>query len=82
MIPEHVIALAIVLCVAWALMRWGAMLFTLYALVRLWVGEWGEAMLAFGFVCLLDHAKAYASWIHWNAEGRDAWLKQRGNRFR
>lgn len=82
MIPEHVIVLATILCVAWALVRWGAILFTLYALARFWVGEWGEAALALGFACLIDHVKAYASWIHWNAEGRDAWLKRRRTRFR
>ncbi|PZO47800.1 MAG: hypothetical protein DCF16_17220 [Alphaproteobacteria bacterium] len=76
MIPEHILVVTAALCALYVLMRWGPPLLLLYALARLWVGEWGEAMLAFALACLIEHANAYASWIEWNAHGRDAWLRR------
>jgi hypothetical protein len=77
MIPEHVLIVAAALCALWVLFRWGPPLLLLYAVARLWVGEWGEAILAFVFAVLIEHANAYASWLEWNAYGRDAWLRRR-----
>jgi hypothetical protein len=65
------------LVIAWIIFRWGAMLLTLYALARLYAGEWGEAVLALLVAFWLDLSRASASWIDWNVHGRDVWLKQR-----
>jgi hypothetical protein len=78
MIPEHILNVAVAFCALWVLLRWGPPLLLLYAVARLWVGEWGEAMVAFVFAVLIDQANAYASWLEWNAYGRDAWLRRQG----
>jgi hypothetical protein len=75
-IPEHILIVAAALCALWVLFRWGPPLLLLYAVARLWVGEWGEAMAAFVFAVVIDHANAYASWLEWNAHGREAWLRR------
>lgn len=75
-IPQHVLVVAAALCALWVLIRWGAPLLLLYAVTRLWVGEWGEAMLAFVFAILIEQGNAFASWLEWNAHGRDEWLRQ------
>lgn len=77
MIPDHIATLAIVFIVAWAVIRWGAAIFTLYALAHFFAGEWGEAALALLIATWLGVVKGCASWFHWNAHGREAWLQQR-----
>ena len=76
MIPEHILTVAAALCALWVLFRWGPPLLLLYAVARLWVGEWGEAIIAFLFAILIELANGFASWLEWNAHGRDAWLRQ------
>lgn len=76
MIPEHIVIAAVAFCALWVLFRWGPPLLLLYAVARLWVGEWGEAMIAFVFAVLIEHVNAFASWLEWNAHGREAWLRR------
>ncbi len=77
-LPEHILLAAAALCALWVLFRWGPLLLLLllYAVARLWVGEWGEAMIAFVFAVLIEHVNAYASWLEWNAHERGAWLRR------
>lgn len=83
MIPDHIATLVVVFIVAWALIRWGTAIFTLYALAHFFLGEWGEAVIALLLAAWLSIIKACASWIDWNAHGREAWLQQRRReRFR
>ena len=76
LIPQHVLVVAAALIAFCVLLRWGGPLLLLYAVTRLWVGEWGEAMIAFLFAILIENANAFASWLEWNAHGRDKWLRQ------
>ncbi len=76
LIPQHVLVVAAALIAFCVLLRWGGPLLLLYAVTRLWVGEWGEAMIAFLFAILIGQANAFASWLEWNAHGRDEWLRQ------
>jgi hypothetical protein len=75
-VPQHVLVVAAALVALWVLLRWGGPLLLLYAVARLWVGEWGEATIAFLFAILIEQANAFASWLEWNAHGRDEWLRQ------
>lgn len=75
-VPQHVLFAAAAIIALSVLLRWGGPLLLLYAVARLWVGAWGEAMVAFVFAILIEHANAFASWTEWNAHGRDAWLRQ------
>ena len=76
LIPQHVLVVAAALIALCVLLRWGGPLLLLYAVARLWVGEWGEAIIASLFAILIGQANAFASWLEWNAHGRDAWLRQ------
>lgn len=76
LIPPHILVVAAALIAFCVLLRWGGPLLLLYAVARLWVGEWGEAMIAFLFAILIENANAFASWFEWNGHGRDAWLRQ------
>lgn len=76
-VPEHILLVAVALCAFWVLFRWGPVLLLVYALARLWVGEWDEAASAFVFALLIANVSAFASWLDWNAYGRDAWLRRR-----
>lgn len=76
MIPQQVLVVTAALCALWVLIRWGAPLLLLYAVTRLWVGEWGEATIALVFAILIEQGNAFASWLEWNAHGREAWLRR------
>lgn len=76
LIPQHVLVGAAALIALCVLLRWGGPLLLLYAVARLCVGEWGEAMIAFLFAILIENANAFASWLEWNGHGRDEWLRQ------
>jgi hypothetical protein len=68
--------IAVALCALRVLVRRGPVLLLIYALARLWIGEWGEAASAFVFALLPANLNAFASWLEWNAFGRDAWLRR------
>lgn len=76
LIPQHVLVAVAALIAFCVLLRWGGPLLLLYAVARLCVGEWGEAMIAFLFAILIENANAFASWLEWNSHGRDEWLRQ------
>lgn len=76
LIPQHVLVAAAALIALCVLLRWGGPLLLLYTVTRLWVGEWDEAMVAFVFAILIENANAFASWLEWNAHGRDECLRQ------
>ncbi len=75
-IPQPFLVAAAVFLALWVLVRWGSPLLLLYALTRVCVGEWGQAMLAVAFAVLIEFGNGCASCLEWNAYGRDAWLRQ------
>jgi len=75
-IPQPFVVATTVIFALWVLVRWGAPLLLLYALTRVCVGEWGQAMIAVVFVVLIEFGNGLASWLEWNAHGRDAWLRR------
>ena len=75
-ILQPIVIAAAVVFALWVLVRWGAPLVLLYALTRVCVGEWGQAMLAVAFAVLIEFGNGFASWLDWNAHGRDAWLRR------
>jgi hypothetical protein len=72
--PQPIVVAAAVFFALWVLVRWGAPLLFLYALTRVCVGEWGQAMIAVVFAVLIEFGNGFASWLEWNAHGRDAAL--------
>lgn len=76
-IPQPSLVAAAVFFALWVLVRWGSPLLLLYALTRVCVGEWGQAMIAVAFAILIEWGNGLASWLEWNAHGRDAWLRRR-----
>lgn len=77
-IPQPFLVAAAVYFALWLLVRWGSPLLLLYALTRVCVGEWGQAMIAVVFAVLIEFGNGFASWLEWNAYGRDAWLRGQG----
>ena len=75
-LPQPFLAAAAVFLALWVLVRWGSPLLLLYALTRVCVGEWGQAMIAVVFAVLIELGNGLASWLEWNAHGRDAWLRR------
>lgn len=75
-IPQPIVAAAAVLFALWVLVRWGAPLLLFYALTRACVGEWGPAVIAVVFAVLIEFGNGFASWLEWNAHGRDAALRR------
>lgn len=75
-IPQPFVVAAAVIFALWVLVRWGSPLLLLYALTRVCVGEWGQAMIAVAFAVLIEFGNGFASWLEWNAHGRDAWLRR------
>jgi hypothetical protein len=64
MIPEPIITLVIVVCVAWIFFRWGAPIFLAYALWHFCAGEWTLAALAFALACFIEALKApHILWV-------------------
>jgi len=76
-IPQPIVVAAVVFFALWVLVRWGSPLLLLYALTRVCVGEWGAAVIAVVFAVLIEFGNGFASWLEWNAHGRDAWLRRR-----
>lgn len=75
-IPQPIVVATAAFLGLWVLVRWGAPLLLLYALTRVCVGEWGPAMIAAVFAVLIEFCNGFASWLEWNAHGRDAWLRR------
>ena len=75
-IPQPFVVAAAVIFALWVLVRWGSPLLLLYALTRVCVGGWGQAMIAVVFAVLIEFGNGFASWLEWNAHGRDAWLRR------
>ena len=74
-IPQPFLVAAAVFLALWVLVRWGSPLLLLYALTRVCVGEWGQAMIAVVFAILIAFGNGFASWLEWNALGRDEALR-------
>lgn len=74
--PQPLLVAAVAFFALWVLVRWGAPLLLLYALTRACVGDWGPAMIAVVFAVLLEFGNGFASWLEWNAHGREAWLRR------
>lgn len=62
MIPEHVVALVVVIFIGWVLFRWGGLIFLAYALWHFWAGEWFSAGFAFVVACFIEKVKARVMW--------------------
>jgi hypothetical protein len=75
-IPQPIVVAAAVFFALWVLVRWGALLLLFYALTRACVGEWGPAVIAVVFAILIGLGNGFASWLEWNAHGRDAALRR------
>lgn len=76
-IPQPIFVAAATFFALWVLVRWGSPLLLLYALTRVCVGEWGQAVIAVMFAILIEWGNGLASWLEWNAHERDAWLRRR-----
>ena len=76
-IPQPFLVAAAVFLALWVLVRWGSPLLLLYALTRVCVGEWGQAMIAVVFAILIAFGNGLASWLEWNVHGRDEALRLR-----
>ena len=74
MVPHHVVVAAIVLVGLWVLYRWGALIFTIYALAHFWLGQWDRASLALCFAAITAFFRGFDSWVDWHAFGRAAWM--------
>ena len=60
MIPDHVVALALVIATGWILYRWGTLIFLAYTFYHFWTGEWFFAGFAFAIACCIEAVKAPA----------------------
>jgi hypothetical protein len=80
MIMHGVMILALVLVICCVLWRWGALIFTLYALWHFCAGEWTSAALALIYAAFITFVRGLASWMHWVASGRDEWRRSRVTR--
>lgn len=76
-IPQPIVVAVAVIFALWLLVRWGSPLLLLYALTRVCVGEWSQAMIAVVFAVLIEIGNGFASWLEWNAHGRDEALRLR-----
>lgn len=76
-IPQPFLVAAAAFFALWVLTRWGSPLLLLYALTRACVGEWGQAVIAVVFAILIAFGNGFASWLEWNAHGRDEALRLR-----
>ena len=75
-IPQPFLVAAAAVFALWVLIRWGSPLLLLYALTRACVGEWRQAVIAVVFAILIAFGNGFASWLEWNAHGRDADLRR------
>lgn len=75
LIPQPIVVAAAALFALWVLIRWGAPLLLLYALTRACAGDWGQAVIAVVFAILIAFGNGFASWLEWNAHGRDEALR-------
>ena len=80
MSAHDVVIVAMVLIGIWVLWRWGALIFTAYALWHFCAGDWTAAALAAGYVAFLAFVRGFASWLDWIAFGRDEWRQLRETR--
>lgn len=70
----HLIALVAIVAAAVALVRWGSVIFIVYAGIHFIAGEWFEAGMAFAIACFIETTKAIAGWLH-RCEGyRGRWF--------
>ncbi len=75
MIPDHVVALIVVLVVAWFLFRFGTLLFLLTAFVCFWNGAFLEAACAFVSACAIEAIKtAVTFWLRVVEGYRGPWI--------
>ena len=63
MIPDHIVALALVIAIGWILYRWGALIFMGYALYHFWLGEYFFAAFAFAVAWFIEAVKAPALFL-------------------
>jgi hypothetical protein len=79
MIPDHIVALALVIVIGWMLYRWGALIFMGYALYHFWVGEYFFAVFAFAVAWFIEAVKAPTMFM---ARLEGIWQKSRGHATR
>lgn len=57
MVIDHIVMLGVVMLVAWLLLRWGTLIFLGYAFYHFCLSEWGYAIAALVFACVIEMVK-------------------------
>lgn len=74
MIPDQVVAFALVIAIGWMLYRWGTLIFLGYALYHFWIGEWFFAGFAFAIAWFIEALRAPIMFVARVERNRGSWI--------